>query len=136
MSKVIIFTNTNGGVSVCVPTGELPIEQVQSRDIPAGVQSYIVEADSLPEANDFFEAWEQAKGVFSVNLDKAKEITKNRLRAERAPLLAAQDVLFQRALESGADTSAIVAEKNRLRGLTALADACTSLDELRGLKAV
>ena len=38
-----------------------------------------------------------------INFDKAKEITKNRLRAERAPLLQAQDVAFQRALESGAD---------------------------------
>ena len=136
MSKVIVFSNTNGGVSICVPTGELLIEDVQSRDIPAGVQSFIVAAKSLPEdANDFFDAWEQVKGVVSVNLDGAKAITRNRLRAERAPLLAAQDVLFQRALESGTDTSAIVAEKNRLRGLTALADACTSLDELRGLKA-
>ena len=41
-----------------------------------------------------------------VNFDKAVEITKNRLRAEREPLLAAQDVAFQRALESGADTTA------------------------------
>jgi hypothetical protein len=38
----------------------------------------------------------------TVNIDKAKDITKDRLRAEREPLLEAQDVLFQRALESGA----------------------------------
>lgn len=136
MKNVIIFTNDNGGVSVCIPTGELPIEQVQAKDIPAGRDSYIVRADTLPENdNDFFDAWEQTKGVVTVNLSKAKEITKARLRAERAPLLAAQDVAFQRALESGADTAAIVAEKNRLRDVTALADTCTTLDELRGLKA-
>ena len=66
---------------------------------------------------------------------KAKEITKNRLRAERAPLLAAQDVLFQRALESATpvDTSAIVAEKQRLRDITLLADDCTTTEELRAL---
>ena len=132
--NVIIFTNDNGGVSVCVPTGELPIEQVQSKDIPAGVKSYIVDAASLPEDdNDFFDAWEQVKGVITVNLDKAKELTKNRLRAERAPLLAAQDVAFQRAMETGADTTAIVAEKQRLRDITMLADACTSTAELRAL---
>ena len=50
-----------------------------------------------------------------INIDKAKEITKARLRQERAPLLQAQDVAFQRALETGADTTAIVAEKQRLR---------------------
>lgn len=70
-----------------------------------------------------------------INVDKAKEITKERLRAERAPLLQAQDVAFQRALEEGADTSAIVAEKQRLRDITQLADQATTLDELKELKA-
>lgn len=70
-----------------------------------------------------------------IDFDKAKEVTKARLRAERAPLLAAQDVAFQRALEAGADTTAIVAEKNRLRDITNLVDSCTTLEELRALKA-
>lgn len=135
MPNVIVFTNERGGVSVCIPTGEIPIEQVQSKDIPPGVRSYIVSADSLPEDdNDFFDAWEQTKGVVTVNMDKAKEITKSRLRADRAPLLAAQDVAFQRALETGADTSAIVAEKQRLRDITSLVDGATSLADLRALK--
>lgn len=68
-----------------------------------------------------------------INIDKAKEITKSRLRAEREPLLQAQDVLFQRALETGADTAAIVAEKQRLRDITNLVDGCTTTEELRGL---
>ena len=68
-----------------------------------------------------------------VNIDKAKEITKERLRAERAELLQAQDVAFQRALETGADTAAIVAEKQRLRDITTLADQATTLDELKGI---
>ena len=68
-----------------------------------------------------------------INVDKAKEITKDRLRAERAPLLQTQDVAFQRALEEGADTAAIVAEKQRLRDITQLADQATTLDELKGL---
>ena len=71
--------------------------------------------------------------MITINLDKAKQITKERLREEREPLLAAQDVAFQRALESGADTSAIVAEKQRLRDITNLADAATTLDELKGI---
>lgn len=134
-NNVIIFTNDNGGVSVCIPTGEIPIEQVQSKDIPPNVQSYIVDAATLPEEDgDFFDAWEQTRGVVTVNLDKAKEVTKRRLRQQREPLLAAQDVLFQRALETGADTSAIVAEKQRLRDITALADNCTTTAELRALK--
>jgi hypothetical protein len=71
--------------------------------------------------------------MITVNFDKAKEITKNRLRAERKPLLEAQDVAFQRALEDGTDTTAIVAEKNRLRDITLLADSCTTTQQLREL---
>lgn len=71
--------------------------------------------------------------MITINLNKAKEITKYRLREERTPLLQAQDVAFQRALESGEDTSAIVAEKQRLRDITQLADQASTLDELKGL---
>lgn len=134
MSNVIIFTNDTGGVAVCIPTGELPIEQVQAKDIPSNIQSYIVAASTLPEEdNDFFDAWEQTRGVVTVNIEKAKEITKRRLRVEREPLLAAQDVAFQRAQETGADTSAIVAEKQRLRDITNQVNTCTTTAELRAL---
>jgi hypothetical protein len=73
--------------------------------------------------------------MIKINLDKAKAITKERLRVERTPLLQAQDVAFQRALEEGADTTAIVAEKQRLRDVTALADQATTLEQLVELKA-
>lgn len=73
--------------------------------------------------------------MITINLDKAKEITKGRLRVERAPLLQAQDVAFQRALEAGSPTTQIVAEKQRLRDITLLADQATTLDELKALKA-
>jgi len=66
-----------------------------------------------------------------IDINKAKEITKNRLRIERKPLLEAQDVAFQRALESGADTSTIVAEKQRLRDITTLVDTVNTLEELK-----
>jgi hypothetical protein len=71
--------------------------------------------------------------MITVDIDKAKALTKDRLRAERTPLLAAQDVLFQRALESNSDTAAIVAEKQRLRDITSQVDACTTTDELKAL---
>lgn len=73
--------------------------------------------------------------MINVNIDKAKDITKDRLRIERANLLQLQDVAFQRALEQNQDTSAIVAEKQRLRDITKLADQATTLDELKALSA-
>lgn len=130
--QAIIYTNEAGGVSVCYPTGELPVEVVKERDTPAG--SLIVKIDDLPNADsDFFDAWELVDGRVTVSIDKARALTKARLRIEREPLMAAQDVAFQRALESGADTSAIVAEKNRLRDITKLADAAATLADLRAL---
>lgn len=69
--------------------------------------------------------------MITVNINKAKDITKDRLRVERKPLLEAQDVAFQRALESGADTTAIVAEKQRLRDITNQVDNMTTIEELK-----
>jgi hypothetical protein len=66
-----------------------------------------------------------------VDINKAKDITKDRLRQEREPLLLAQDVAFQRALESNTDTFAIVAEKQRLRDITKQVDAANTLEELK-----
>ena len=71
--------------------------------------------------------------MITINFDKAKTITKDRLRAERKPLLEAQDVLYMRATEQGQDTTAIVAEKQRLRDITQLADQATTLDELKAI---
>jgi hypothetical protein len=68
-----------------------------------------------------------------VNINKAKEIIKDRLRVERTPLLQAQDIAYMRALESASDTSSILAEKQRLRDITQLVDACVSLEELKTL---
>ena len=72
--------------------------------------------------------------MITINFDKAKAITKDRLRAERTPLLQAQDIAFQRATEEGTDTTAIVAEKQRLRDITDLADQATTLDELKQIQ--
>jgi hypothetical protein len=132
MSQVIIFTNEMGGVSICTPTGDLDIESTKAKDTPE--HSIVVDRNTLPEAEgDFFNAWELQDGVVSVNLEKAKALTKERLRTARTPLLQAQDVLYMKALEQGQDTAAIVAEKQRLRDITNLADACTTTAELRAL---
>ena len=69
--------------------------------------------------------------MITVNITKAKVITKDRLREERKPLLEAQDILFNRALETTSDTTAIVAEKTRLRDITNQVDSMTTTDELK-----
>ena len=71
--------------------------------------------------------------MITVNLSKAKVITKDRLRVERKPLLEEQDILFMKAQEAGTSTTDIVTEKNRLRDVTKLADSATTTDELKAL---
>ena len=71
--------------------------------------------------------------MITINLDKAKEITKERLRQERKPLLEAEDIKFMQAQEAGSDTTAITAEKQRLRDITNQVDSCTTTDELKAL---
>ena len=71
--------------------------------------------------------------MISINMNEAKNITKERLRLERKPLLEAQDILLMKAQESSADTTAIVAEKKRLRDITKNVDSCTTTDELKAL---
>ena len=71
--------------------------------------------------------------MITISIPKAKDITKDRLRRDRNPLLEAQDVLFMKAQESGADTTDIVTEKQRLRDITKDADACTTTDQLKAL---
>ena len=71
--------------------------------------------------------------MITINIDKAKEIKKESLRQERKPLLEAQDVAFQRALESSADTTAIIAEKVRLRNITMLCDTAETVEDLKAI---
>ena len=73
--------------------------------------------------------------MITVNFEKAKTATADRLRKERMPKLQDLDVQYQRALETGADTAEIVAQKQVLRDLPAQVDACTTLTQLKNLRA-
>ena len=130
--NVIIYNNGNG-VSVVFPTGEASIDTLIASVIPEGADYSVIDDADLPANRDFRDAWVKVDDGIKHDLNKAKDITKDRLRAERAPLLAAQDVVFQIALENNADTKDIVAEKKRLRDITKLVDTAKTLEELKGL---
>lgn len=130
---VIVFTHTSGNVCVCCPTGSLSLSETKAKDTPP--DSILIRTSQLPTHNDdFFNCWEISGNSIIVNMTKAKEQTKTRLRAERTPLLAALDVQFQRALEDGTSTTEIVAEKRRLRDITLFVDQATTLNQLRAVK--
>ena len=71
---------------------------------------------------------------FGIDMAKAKEIHKNNIRAARTPKLAELDIEFQKALETGASTTDIVAKKQALRDAPADSAIDAATDEA-GLKA-
>jgi hypothetical protein len=72
MAQVIIYTNDNGGVSTCIPTGEISIEAVLAKDCPAG--AIIVDNSELPIDTEYFNAWELVDGKVVVNEAKKQAI--------------------------------------------------------------
>ena len=56
--------------------------------------------------------------MIKINIEKAKEIQKDKMRFVREPLLEKLDVDFVKALEFGGDTAAIAAQKQALRDVT------------------
>ena len=70
---------------------------------------------------------------FGIDMAKAKEIHKTNIREARTPLLTALDIDFQKALETTASTTDIVAKKQALRDAPAdsAIDAATTTDELK-----
>jgi hypothetical protein len=65
MTQAIIFTNDNGGVSVCIPTGEISIEEVLAKDCPN--HAIIVDKSELPTDKQYVYAWELVDGKVVVN---------------------------------------------------------------------
>ena len=72
--------------------------------------------------------------IIKTDMARAKEIHKANIRDVRTSKLADLDVEFQRALETSADTSAIVAKKQALRDAPADSAIDAATDEA-GLKA-
>ena len=71
---------------------------------------------------------------FGIDMAKAREIHKTKIREARKPLLEALDVEFNKALETGASTTDIVAKKKALRDAPADSAIDAATDEA-GLKA-
>tara|TARA_R100000231_G_C5284152_1_gene152562 strand:- start:77 stop:340 length:264 start_codon:yes stop_codon:yes gene_type:complete len=64
--------------------------------------------------------------IIKTDMAKAREIHKNNIREARKPLLESLDIEFQKALETSADTSAIVTKKQALRDAPAASGISTA----------
>lgn len=107
--------------------------------IKIGATSYNAADYTTPAERTFRDGWEaNDNGTITVNMDAAKDIWRDKIRVAREPELAKLDTAFMKAQETGADTTAIVAQKQALRDAPAHADidAATTPDELKAVQPI
>ena len=110
--------------------------------IKIGAMSYNAADYEVPAERTFREAWTAGAnpedGVISVNMDAAKDIWRDKIRTARKPELERLDAEFMQLLETGADTTAIVAHEHGVRDAPAHADidAATTPDELKAVQPI
>ena len=125
MSK-IIYTNSDGTVSIITPAGDV---NDAIKDVPSGLSYEIVEDSVIPTDRSFRNAWKQNSKTIETDMTKAKEIHKDKIRIARTPKLAELDIEFQKALETSSSTTDIVAKKQALRDAPAASGISTAASE-------
>ena len=131
MSK-IIYTNSDGGVSVVHPTGEVPINELPAK---LGLTDYeIVDDDVIPTDRTFRNAWVKSGATVAEDLPKSKEIAHERRREARAEEFKPHDEVIMKQIP-GADTDAAEAARAAIRTKYATMqteiDAATSTAEIK-----
>ena len=143
--KKIIYTRPDGGLDVVHPVVNThPVREDITEDealqrawdrLPAyAIDPIIVEESAIPTDRSLRNAWKHiGNGVVKQDLIKARELTKERLRRERAPLLAQLDIDYMRAdeLNDTAEKRKLATKKQQLRNVTDNVNTINSIDELR-----
>jgi len=137
MSK-IIYTQENGVVAVVHPSDqslkEMTIEEIARRVVPVGTTYSIVADSVIPADRSFRNSWvgvgigSTSETTITEDMTKAKELHKAKIRESRVDKFAELDVEYQRATETSADTSAIVAKKQALRDAPAASGITTAVN--------
>lgn len=151
MTKRIAYMRADGGLTISEIIGkeqfphlsDAEYEAMQDRVLAARMQrkgatnAVALPADWAPPdaSRDFRDAWELSDGKINVNMGKAREVHRARLRRAREPLLADLDIAAMRADEDGdrGRKTAVVAEKRALRDVTddPRIDSAVTPDDLR-----
>ncbi|MFN3399418.1 MAG: hypothetical protein ACK4Z4_03680 [Ferrovibrio sp.] len=110
--------NTNSNILVALPEATVAAASV-----------------TLPADRTYRDAWHLAGKVVQVDMTVARDIHRNRLRAERQLRFAPLDAAFLQGLETGGDTEAAVTMKRRLRDVTCnpRIEHAQSVDQLKSL---
>ena len=71
--------------------------------------------------------------MITIDITKAKEVWKNKVRIAREPVLEKLDIDFIKAQEQNLDTTSIVVDKQTLRDLPQQVDTATTVDEIKAV---
>lgn len=132
--KRIIYQNESGGVSVIIPTGELSIEEVAAKDVPAGVPYEIVDASEIPSDRTFRNAWVLGNCCVEHDLDKCKEIGHDKRRQLRAEEFAPHDEVIAKQIPGKGAAEAEAARqaiRDKYSAVQDAIDAAATPDEIK-----
>lgn len=108
--------------------------------IEIGGSEYSSEDYSAPVERNFREAWDlsPSPNLIVVNMEKAREIWRNKIRRDREEPLKQLDADYMKALEAGSDTTDIAAQKQALRDAPALPsiEAASTPEELLAIQPI
>ena len=122
MSDTLIAWQGPDGLALTVPADGVLPEDAAAAVVPKDAPRIILPRSALPNAWDFLSAWDfDEKTGARVNIARARDVHRDRIRAARAPALRAADVDFIRAIESSDDEAraAVAARRQALRDLPA-----------------
>ena len=109
--KRIIYQNSEGGVSVIIPTESV---ELALKDVPEGVAYEIVEDDAIPSDRFFRNAWVANGAAVEVDLGKAKDIGHDIRRTQRAEEFKPFDEIIAKQIP-GLDATEAEASRAQIR---------------------
>lgn len=143
--KVIACKRDDGGVTLIYPNyaarptnmtlaefEDLIIQHRLPKDV---IEAKKIDVSDIPTDTTYRDAWTLDDSKIAVDLNKAKEIRKSRVRNERQPVFEELDVMFMKALEGNdvAKAAEISKIKQELRDTTKKIDAAKSVDDLNAV---
>lgn len=145
--RKISYTRPDGGLSVVHPvrntvgeklTTDAEIEQRSWDKLPAdAINPQWINESAVPTDRTFRNAWKANAGGIDVDMLKARELHRHKLRELRKPKMEALDTAYMRADETGDTTekTRIAALKQALRDVTAdlAIDAARTPDKLKAV---
>ena len=129
----IIYTNTNGDLSVVIPAPKEVIEKILgplshaqyeahviTQSIPAGIKYRPVDDKDIPESREFRNAWcdVTAESTIDISCEKARDSKLEALRSKRDKLLKEEDIVFMRKAELEQDLETTKDRRENLRNIT------------------